>query len=62
MKSKFLWWALGILGFIFLLSSLTITIVEYQRFKARAAVFPAGSVIAGVPVSVDWIQPALKPA
>ena len=50
MKSKFLWWALGILGFVFLLSSLTITIVEYQRFKARAAVFPAGSVIAGIPV------------
>ena len=50
MKSKFLWWALGILGFVFLLSSLTITIVEYQRFKASTAVFPAGSTIAGVPV------------
>jgi hypothetical protein len=50
MKSKFLWWVLGILGFVFLLSSVTITIVEYQRFKARTAVFPAGSTIAGVPV------------
>ena len=50
MKSKFLWWALGILGIVFLVSSLTITIIEYQRFKARAAVFPAGSTIAGVPV------------
>ncbi len=50
MKSKFLWWALGILGLVFLLSSLTITIVEYQRFKARTSVLPAGSTIAGVPV------------
>ena len=50
MKSKFLWWTLGILGAIFLLSSLTITIVEYNRFNEKLAVFPAGSLIAGIPV------------
>ena len=50
MKSKFLWWALGIVGIVFLLSSLTITIVEYQRFKTKTSTFPEGSTIAGVPV------------
>ena len=50
MKSKFLWWVLGILGGIFLISSLTIAIMEYQRFQSQPAVFPAGSLIAGVPV------------
>ncbi len=50
MKSKLLWWVLGVLGAFFMLSSLTIAIVEYQRFAARRAVFPSGSTIAGVPV------------
>lgn len=50
MKSKLLWWALGIMGAVFLLSSVTITIVEYQRYKTGTAVFPAGSTIAGVAV------------
>lgn len=50
MKSRFLWWALGILGAIFLVSSVTITIVEYQRYQAETAVFPSGSTIAEVAV------------
>jgi beta-lactamase class A len=50
MKAKILWWILGGLGILFLLSSLTITFVEYNRYKSRASVFPPGSMIAGIPV------------
>ena len=51
MKSKTLWWILGAVGIFFLISSLTITIVEYSRFKGQSASFPSGSTIAEVPVS-----------
>ncbi len=37
-------------GDLFLISSLTITIVEYSRFKGQSSSFPTGSTIAGVPV------------
>ncbi len=50
MKSKFLRWAVGGLGVFFILSSLIITLVEFNRFKAEPTVFPAGSIIAGLPV------------
>ncbi|MBG0788753.1 MAG: hypothetical protein H0S79_26995, partial [Anaerolineaceae bacterium] len=50
MKSKILWWILGAVGFFFLISSLTISIVEYSRFKGQSSSFPAGSTIAAVPV------------
>ena len=50
MKSKTLWWILGAVGIFFLISSLTITIVEYSRFKGQSASFPSGSTIAEVPV------------
>ena len=50
MKSKTLWWILGAVGIFFLISSLTITIVEYSRFKGQSASFPSGSAIAEVPV------------
>ena len=50
MKSKGLRWAAGLLGLFFVLSSLTILIVEYQRYQARPLVFPEGSVIADIPV------------
>jgi hypothetical protein len=50
MKSKFLWWVLGAVGIFFLISSLIITIVEYQRFQNQSVTLPAGSTIGGVPV------------
>lgn len=50
MKSKILWWVLGAVGIFFLISSLIITIVEYQHFKGQTVGLPAGSTIAGVPV------------
>jgi len=50
MKSKHLWWILGGLGILFILSSLFITIVEYRRYQAKPLVFPVGSLIADVPV------------
>jgi hypothetical protein len=50
MKSKTLWWALGALGVLFILSSLTITIVEYNRYTSQPVIFPNGSTIAGLPV------------
>lgn len=50
MKSKHLWWILGGLGIVFILSSLIISIVEYRRYQAKPLVFPVGSVIADVPV------------
>lgn len=50
MKSKALWWALGALGVLFILSSLTITIVEYNRYTNQPTLFPEGSTIAGLPV------------
>ena len=50
MKSKTLWWILGAVGIFFLISSLTITIVEYSRFKGQSASFPSGSAIGEVPV------------
>jgi beta-lactamase class A len=50
MKSKWLWIILGSLGLLFILFSGGITLVEYQRFRSRAAVFPPETVIAGVPV------------
>ena len=50
MKSKFLWWVLGGLGLLFLLASLVITLIEYNRFQSQQRIFPSGSQIAGVPV------------
>ena len=50
MKSKVLWWILGGVGILFILGSLTITLIEYNRFKDSPIVFPSGSVLAGVPV------------
>lgn len=50
MKSKLMGWIIGSLGVFFLISSLIITIVEYQHFKNPSASLPAGSTIAGVPV------------
>lgn len=50
MKSKRLWWIIGGLGILFILSSLLITIVEYRRYQAKPLVFPVGSFIADVPV------------
>ena len=49
-KTKLLWRILGGLGIFFILSSLVITIVEYQRFSEQPLVFPPGSLIAEVPV------------
>lgn len=51
MKSKGLRWAVGLLGLFFILSSLIITLVEYQRFMDNPVVFPSGSLIAGLPVA-----------
>lgn len=50
LKSKLLWLILGGLGVLFILSSLIITGVEYQRYKGLPLQFPQGSMIAGVPV------------
>ena len=50
MKSKAFRWILGGAGLFFLLSSLIIAYVEYNRFADQPLVFPAGSRIAGVPV------------
>lgn len=50
MKSKVLWLILGGLGLIFILSSLIITIVEFQGYKNRSVQFPKDSMIAGIPV------------
>jgi beta-lactamase class A len=50
MQSKRLWWILGGLGILFILSSLFIITTEYQRYKSNPVVFPEGSIIAGVPV------------
>ena len=51
MKSKGLRWAVGLLGLLFLLSSLIITIIEYNRYADLTLVFPPGSMIAGLPVA-----------
>lgn len=50
MKSKFLWWILGGLGVVFLLSSLVITLVEFSRYREQPILFPPGSTIASLPV------------
>ncbi len=50
MKSKVLWWILGGVGILFILGSLTITLIEYNRFKESPTLFPSNSEIAGVPV------------
>lgn len=50
MKSKHLWWIIGGLGIVFILSSLIITIDEYQQYQSIPLVFPVNSVIADVPV------------
>ncbi|MEA3326922.1 MAG: serine hydrolase [Chloroflexota bacterium] len=50
MKSKVLWWILGGVSVLFILSSLVITLIEYDRFKSIPSTFPSGSTIAGVPV------------
>jgi len=50
MKSKLMWRILGGLGVLFILCSVIITIVEYDRFSQQSLIFPTGSVIAGVPV------------
>jgi beta-lactamase class A len=49
-KSKVLWYLLGGLGLLFIISSLVITLVEYNRYQSRQVLFPAGSLAAGVPV------------
>jgi len=49
-NSKLLWRILGGLGVFFILSSLVITVVEYQRYSEQPLLFPQGSIIAGVPV------------
>jgi len=51
MKSKYLWRGLLVIGILFLLSSLAITLIEYNRFQMLPSVFPSGSSIAGVSVS-----------
>ncbi len=50
MKSKALRWILGGMGVFFFLSSLVITLVEYNQFNQQPTRFPTGSRIAGVPV------------
>jgi len=50
MKSKVLWWVLGGMGLMFILSSLVITLIEYDHFKNTPITFPSGSTIAGIPV------------
>jgi len=50
MKSKALWWILGSVGMLFILSSLVITLIEYDHFKSSPITFPTGSNVAGVPV------------
>jgi beta-lactamase class A len=50
MKSKILFWAVVSLATLFLFSSLTITLVEYNQFKTSPLIFSTGSTIAGVPV------------
>ena len=49
-KSKLLWYLLGGLGLLFIISSLVITFVEYNRYQSRETVFPADSLVAGLPV------------
>jgi hypothetical protein len=49
-KSSLLWWVLGGLGLLFIISSLIITLVEYNRFRSQQALFPPGSLVADVPV------------
>jgi hypothetical protein len=51
MKSKGLRWAVGGLGLLFLLSSLIITTIEYNRYADLPLIFPPGSMIAGLPVA-----------
>jgi len=51
MKSKRLWWILGGLGLLFMLSALVITLVEFNHYRDQPIVFPGGSTIAGLPVS-----------
>lgn len=49
-NSNLIWWILGGLGLVFILSSLVITLTEYNRFQSQQTVFPTGSQVAGVPV------------
>lgn len=49
-KSKLHWYLLGGLGLLFIISSLVITLVEYNRYQSRQILFPAGSLVAGVAV------------
>ena len=49
-KPKGLWRLMGVIGALFILSSLVITLVEYRRFQSQPNVFPLGSMVAGVPV------------
>lgn len=62
-SAKFLWWSLGALGILFLVSSLVIASVEYARFQNQTLIFPEASLIGGVPVgglteaeAVDRVQ------
>ena len=50
MNSKILWRVSGWLGIFFILCSLLITLVEYNRFNQQTVTFPPGSIVAGVPV------------
>ncbi len=50
MTSKRLWYIFGALGLLFILFSVIITVVEYNRFSSAPTVFAAESTIAGVSV------------
>ena len=47
MKIRFVWLVLGV---VFILSSVAITLVEFNHFSGRPSVFPTGSTIASLPV------------
>jgi beta-lactamase class A len=50
MKSNFMKWVLGSIAVFFLLSSLIIALIEYNRFSNEPFIFPAGSTIGDIPV------------
>ena len=59
MKSNFMKWAFGSVAVFFLLSSLVITLIEYNRYSNQPFIFPAGSTIGGVQVG-GLDQPAAE--
>lgn len=50
MKPKPIWRILGVLGILFILSSIIIAVSEYRRFSKQSFTFPEGSTIGGVSV------------